>query len=394
MFLHRELRAITASRVLRQASVGLVNVYIPLIMLSRGAQIWQVCAFYLAYSAAKLAVNYPSMLLINRYGVQLGMQAAILFSMLHLASLTVYVSTGGDLPAYAGAVSLALTNSFLWNSEHLHVSRVLAPERKGRDIAVMTILQGAAALFAPLAGGLAMAAGGQVLTLCLAVALAMCAAWPARRLDRIGTGHQPVRVIKYSLWHAPLRDSVANFSFNVNATTFSTVWPVYLALTIGSFATLGWVVFAAELISLALMFVAGRRGDGKGRRVLLEGSVATGFLNCLRILATTPMALAGLGGALQAAASYQQTSWTSIYYGHARRNGPNYIMSLEIAGDLANIAVWGALLASFRLFDGTTQQFTAVFVTAGIASLGCLLISKEPATAPPSPAELRTVGNT
>ncbi|MFE0105823.1 hypothetical protein [Streptomyces sp. NPDC059009] len=392
MFLHRELRAITVSRVLRQASLGLVNVFIPLIMLTRGARLWQVCAFYLVYATAKLAVNYPSMLLINRFGVQLGMQAAIAFSLLHLMSLTAYVSGSGDLAVHAGAVSLALTNSFLWNSEHLHVSRVLAPERKGRDIAVMTILQGAVGLLAPLAGGLAMATGGQVLTLCLAAALALCAAWPARRLDRIGGGHQRVRVIRYSLRHAPLRDSVANFSFNVNATVFSTVWPVHLALTLGSFATLGWVVFGAELISLALMFVAGKRGDRKGRRVLREGSVATGLLNCLRMVVTTPVAIAGLGGALQAAASYQQTSWTSIYYGHARRRGPNYIMSLEIAGDLANIAVWGALLAAFTLSDGGTGPFTASFVAAALASVGCLLISKEPTAHGAEPGEPSLAG--
>src|SRR3990167_5921946 len=90
--LHGDLVGITISKLITTFGSELVVVFIPLLLLNTGLKLWQVCLFYVGYAISKLVVNYPSALIINRYGARLGLICGTTATALFMLLLTFYVA--------------------------------------------------------------------------------------------------------------------------------------------------------------------------------------------------------------------------------------------------------------------------------------------------------------
>jgi hypothetical protein len=353
----------------------MVNVFLPLLLLERGAELWHICLFYIGYALCKLVINYPSIVLVERRHPGFGLGVALLASAVYLILLEAYVSGAGDWLIVLAPAALAWMNAFLWNSQHIHISRALDVARRGRDMALLNTFTHLAILAAPLIGGILITLVGQQALLYAAIGIIVVAAFPARsarHLPRFPTpslgGSRP----------APARDLLANLSFNAHNMVHFLVWPVYLAVVIGEFAAIGLLTAAAEAVGLMLLMVAGKRGDrGATRRVLVEGTAATMVLHLARLAAITPVAITLIGGAVTAAIGYQQIPWVSTYYAHARRRGAGYVLWMEMAGDIGYVLAWSALLITALVWATPQAFFITAFLLAAFFTLGCLLIDKE-----------------
>ena len=56
--IHKNLVRITLSSLIYTVSGGLVGVFLPLILLGNGLQLWQMCGFYVIYGVFKILINY------------------------------------------------------------------------------------------------------------------------------------------------------------------------------------------------------------------------------------------------------------------------------------------------------------------------------------------------
>lgn len=90
--IHGDLVGITVSKLITTFGSELVVVFIPLLLLNSGIKLWQVCVFYVGYAISKLVVNYPSAVLINRYGARLGLIFGTSATALFMLLLTLYVA--------------------------------------------------------------------------------------------------------------------------------------------------------------------------------------------------------------------------------------------------------------------------------------------------------------
>lgn len=377
--IHADLVSLTLSRLISRFGTGLVVVFIPLLLLARGLKLWQVCAFYICYAIAKLSVNYPSTLLINKYGVRMGIIVGLIATTVFMILLTCYISSASLLLLPFMALAMAIQNSFTWNAEHLHISRVMDMERKGRDLATIESLLRAAGIITPLIGGLIVSFFGQAWLTAIASVLVALAIIPVWHLDKLGGGHIRATELKYNLRQAPVRDMIANFGYNAHTLVGIMVWPVYLAIFIPNFRDIGIITTVASLIAVIVLLVAGRRGDkGKSYQVLVEGTAASSAVHIARILASSnPIIITIISACYDVALTYQQNPWTSLYYTHSRKGGINYIMSMEIVGDLAYLSLW-SLLGVIAYFVGDTIFFTVAFSFAAVIAWLCLLMRKEP----------------
>lgn len=376
--LHGDLVGITVSKLITTFGSELVVVFIPLLLLNTGLKLWQVCLFYVGYAISKLIVNYPSALIINRYGARLGLICGTAATALFMLLLTFYVAwqIGGLLIAMA--IMLALQNSFTWNSQHLFISRAMNMERKSRDLATIESLIRIVAVFTPLAGGFIALFFGQVWLTAIATAIVFTSIIPIWRIDQQAGGHATHNQLKYSIKAAPLRDVVANFGFNAHGLVGMMVWPIYLAVFVPDFRTIGIVTTIAALIAIVVLQIAGRRADkGKTYRVLVEGTTASSFVHIIRIIASSnPITITVVSTLYDIVLGYQQNAWASLYYSHTREKGINYIMSMEIAGDMAYVVMWGVLgLVAFT--TGDTSFFTVAFGSAAVLAWLCLFMSRE-----------------
>ena len=196
-----------------------------------------------------------------------------------------------------------------------------------------------------------------------------------RNIDTEAGGHQKVRHIRYSLSYAPKRDLIANFAFNTHTAIGGLVWPIYLALALSTINAIGIVTtLGALLAAVALLFIGSRNDRIGTHNVLAEGSRLTFFSHMLRLVPATIATVTFINVVWSLALRYQLNPWTSTYYSHTREKGMNYILSMEIACDIAYVVTFVATFALIYLL-GQQVGFMLLFVSAAFMSLLCNLIT-------------------
>lgn len=375
--LQHDLRSVTGALTLFHLGKALAGVFIPLVILQSGGALWQVAAFYVVYAVVKLLINYPIVLAIQRWGAHVGLGAGFLGGALQFACILGYAATAHPVWLIGGAVSLAVSNAFVWSAQHLHISRIMSDATKSSSLATMAIINQGIDIAAPLIGGLIGVLLGAEALLAVAVLAVLASIYPLRRMRALDQASHREEKVVYNLRNAPRRDITANFFFNIETSIGTMLWPIYLAVVIKSFGGIGVITALAAVATVVTLWLAGRRGDkGKDRAVLTQGVAANSVIHLLRIFAQSPVAVTLVSAGYKASLAYFGNAWTSTYYHHAKRKGIPYIMSMEIGCDLAYVTVWSLLLVTLLLGSSETF-FVAAFVIAAVSAWGCLLISRQ-----------------
>ena len=90
--LQRELVHIAAALNIYGFASALIGVFIPLVILKSGGQLWQIAVFYLIYALVKLVLNYPITLLIQRKGAHFGIAAGFIGGTLEMLAILGFAS--------------------------------------------------------------------------------------------------------------------------------------------------------------------------------------------------------------------------------------------------------------------------------------------------------------
>lgn len=373
--LHRDLINITAANTLMHFGGALIEVFVPLLLITHGLSLLGVSVFYLVYAAVKLAVNYQAMRLTNRFGARLSLIFARMVYILYLLCLVAIVNGHPLWIAWIMAAALAFTNAFQWNAQHAHISRVINMERKGKDIARIDSIDMIAASVAPAVSAVLALLLNQDWPLYVAVASIVVSIYWLRGIDSEAGGHVAESTLRYNLSHAPKRDLLANFAFNFHTAIGGLVWPMYLAFVLGTVGSIGLVTTIGALGTAIFLLFVGNRNDNVGTsKVLAEGSIATFVAHLMRLLPGTAVVIGAVNIIWMIALRYQLNPWTSTYYAHTREKGFNYILSMEIACDVAYVALFITVFILLSLL-GYQAGFYVLFVLAALMSLVCTKIT-------------------
>ncbi|CAN5190239.1 hypothetical protein BH09PAT3_BH09PAT3_0340 [soil metagenome] len=357
---------------------NIAGIFIPFIILQGGGKLWTIGLFYLVYAVIKLAINYPLMRLIQRRGAHFGLGFGFVLSGFQMVSILGYAQFHSIAFLLIAATFLAFTNGFVWNAQHYFISKYMDSATKSSSIATIEIYGRLFDIIGPILGGLVGAVFGPIWLLVAALVCIAATAWPLRRMGNLTIVQEDSGNLGYHLRGAPKRDLIANFCFNIESSIGSMAWPIYLAVVLASFKSIGSVGAIAAVASIITTWIAGHRGDrGKDRAVLREGVVASSVIHVLRIILTTPIGITVISAAYKSSLAYLMNSWTSTYYQHAQDKGSQYIISMEIACDLAYVALWGLFLTLALVIHDTRLLFNIVFIVAAVAAWGCLLITRQ-----------------
>lgn len=378
--LQSDLFSVSQALLLYRLGNNLVGVFIPLVILKSGGELWMIAAFYLVYALVKLGANYPFMRIIQQKGAHFGLGAGFIFGALQLASILAYSVHSNVAFLVAGAAFLAFANAFSWTARHLFVSQTIKNRTRSSNIATMEIYGSLVDIAGPLIGGVIGIFFGSTWLLWVAIICILATFLPLRNMGKVPIKNDfpPVR---YDFSGAPRSDLVANFCWNIETSIGLMLWPIYLAVVLASYRSIGGVTAIAAVASIMTIWFAGHRGDrGNDRSVLKQGVAVASLVDLSRIVVATTFDIALVGAIYKSALAYLGNSWTSIYYGNAKVVGPQYIMSMEIACDLAYVALWGTLLTVLLTIGNVNLFFNFAFVVAAMAAWGCLLISRQTKT--------------
>jgi hypothetical protein len=353
------------------------GVFIPLIILQRGAPLWVIASFYVIYACIKLALNYPITRLIQKWGAHIGLGIGFATSGLLLVSILGYSWSGSYWFLLSGATSLAIANAFIWNSQHVHISTVMDETTKSSSIASIEIIGQSLDVISPILGGAIGLILGPISLMGISLLCLATSILPLRKMGKLKTHNSSVR-LRYSLKGAPKGDLFANFCYNIETSVGVMLWPIYLAVILKTYNAIGFITAVAAIATISTVWLAGRSGDaGKDRQVLTLGATISSLSHAMRLLAIAPLTIAAVSVLYKASLAYLQNAWVSSYYTHAKKYGLQYIMSMEIACDLAYLILWGSLLVTLLISGSPTAFFSLAFITAAVAAWGCLFIGKQ-----------------
>jgi hypothetical protein len=317
------------------------------------------------------------MRIIQNKGAHFGLGAGFTFSIFEISSILGYSHSHSLVFLILASVSLAFTNGFVWNAQHFFISRNMNSATKSSSIASIEIYGRIFDIIGPIIGGFVGAEFGVDWLLVAAIICIATTIRPLTKMTSLSLAAKPVH-IQYGLHGAPKRDLIANFCFNIESAIGNMIWPVYLAVIIASFKSIGGIAAVAAAAAMIATWVAGHRGDkGKDRSVLRQGVMASSIVDVLRTIATGPAAITAISAAYQSSLAYLINPWTSTYYQHAQDQGPQYIISMEIACDLAYVTLWGLFFILATTIHDTRIIFNIIFLLAASAAWGCLLITRQ-----------------
>lgn len=375
--IQQQLQSVATAMILFRLGSNIAGVFIPFVVLQRGGELWMVAAFYLVYSAVKAACNYPFMRINQRKGPHYGMGLGFLAGVLQLVAVLGYAVLGELAFLVIGAVSLGISNAFLWTAQHLFVSQVIDDRTRSSNIASIEIFGRLSDVAGPLIGGFIGAAFGADWVLAAAISVILLTTVPLRRMGYISLP-KGLPAVRYNLRGAPAQHLLANFFWNTETTIGIMLWPMFLAVYLAGYQSIGWAAAAAALAAVIVTWLAGQNGDrGHNRTVLKTGAILTSLVDITRFFVSSPLSITAVGVAYRSSLSYLQNAWTSTYYGNAKKLGPQYIMSMEIICDLAYLTIWGSLLAVLLVTNNPEALFGAAFAVAPLAALGTMFLREQ-----------------
>lgn len=359
-------------------ATSIIGVFVPLIIISSGGRLWTVGLFYLVYAFVKLSINYMCLRLIQARGAYFGLGIGFIFSALQMTGILGYSHYHHIGLLIAASISFALTNGFLWNTQHYFISKYMVDANKSSSIASIEVYGRFGDITGPVIGGIVGALFGASWLLLASLLCMVATIIPLRKMKNLSTRDDKAEPFAYNLRGAPVSDLIANFSFNIETLIGKMAWPVYLAVVLHGYKSIGSVATIAAFASIVTTSIAGRRGDkGKDRSVLRQGVTASSIIDVARLAATATPFIVVVSTAYEASLAYLSNAWTSTYYHHARSKGPQYIASMEIACDLAYVIFWSVFSILAITIHSTKILFDIVFLVAAAAAWGCLLITKQ-----------------
>lgn len=347
-----EISELYASRMLRMLALNLAASFMSIFLYQHGFSIPFIGMFWGIFYAFKALVSIPMAAIAARIGSKHGI---LVSNLLFIPSMIAFAL----VPQY-GPWLLALVVLFQGTSATLYAisysidfSKVKSVKHAGKEIAYMNIIEKMTTGLSPLIGGLLAFAFGPEVVLVIAAFLFMLAAVPLLQTAEQERPHQKLN-FKGFPWHLVRPNIAAQFSVGFDIFTSGTAWTLFTAVFIIGVASTNEVYAANGALLSVVLFAAlgasyayGRLIDrNRGKYLLRFASIGNSITHFMRAFTGTPIGVAGLNIANEAATTGYTMAYTRGVFDNADLSGQRTTY-LGIVETQSNI---GAAVGGFLLF--------------------------------------------
>lgn len=374
-----EIAELYASRVLRMLALNIASSFMSIFLYQHGFSIPFIALFWAIFFGFKSLIAIPAAAVAARIGAKHGI---LISNLMYIPSMIAFAF----VPEY-GIWLLVIVVIFQGASSALYsisysidFSKVKNATHAGKEIAYMNIVEKVTTGLSPLIGGLIAFLLGPQVVLAIAAVLFAIAAVPL-----LQTGEQELPRQKLDFkgfpWHLVRPNIIPQIAIGIDAFTSGIVWTLFTAVfIIGVSATNEVYALNGALLSVVLFaalgasYAYGRLIDRKrGGDLLRIASIGNALTHVMRAFTTTPIAIAGLNVANEAATTGYTMAYTRGVFDNADLSGKRttYLGIIEV---LSN---FGAALGSVVLFFliGPLGDHRAIQVFFFIAAAIVLLIA-------------------
>jgi len=371
-----EIAELYASRLLRMLAINIAASFMSIFLYQHGYSIAFIALFWAVFFGFKSLIAIPSAAITAHIGAKHGILISNLLyipSMLAFAFVPVY-----GIWVLAIVVILQGTSSAMYSiSYSIDFSKVKSVEHAGKEIAYMNIVEKVTTGLSPLIGGVIAYLFGPQVVLGIAAILFAVAAAPLLRTAEQELPRQKLN-FKGFPWHLVRSTLVPQIALGFDVFTSGTVWTLFTAVFIIGvgvtnevYAINGALLSVVLFAALGASYAYGRLIDRKrGGDLLRIASVANALTHALRAFVVTPIGIAGLNVANEAATTGYTMAYTRGIFDNADLSGKRttYLGVIEV---LANFgAALGGLVLFFLVVNiGDHRAMQVFFFIAAVVVL-------------------------
>jgi len=347
-----EVSELYASRMLRMLALNIAASFMSIFLYQNGFGIPFIALFWGMFFLFKTLIALPVAALAARIGAKHGI---LISNIMYIPSMIIFalIPEYGPLLLIAVVILQGASSALYSISYSTDFSKVKSSLNAGKEIAYMNIVEKVTAGLSPLIGGLLALAFGPQVVLVIAAILFSLAAAPLLRTAEQERPHQKLN-FKGFPWHLVRPNIAPHIALGFDVFTSGTVWSIFTAVFIigvastnevyaANGALMSVVVFAALGASYAYGKIIDRKKGGELLRVAAIGNALT---HLMRAFTTTPVAVAGLNVANEAATTGYTMAFTRGVFDNADLSGQR-VTYLGVVEALSNL---GAALGGFLLF--------------------------------------------
>ncbi|RWZ78296.1 MAG: hypothetical protein EOT05_00840 [Candidatus Microsaccharimonas sossegonensis] len=347
-----EVSELYASRMLRMLALNIAASFMSIFLYQQGFTIPFIALFWGIFFFWKTIIALPAAAITARIGSKHGI---FLSNLIYIPSMIIFAL----VPVYGSwllvfVVLLQGTSSVLYSiSYNTDFSKVKSVLHAGKEIAYMNIVEKVTTGLSPLIGGLlAFVFGPQVVLVVAAVLFSLAAAPLLRTVEQ----ERPRQKLNFKSLPWPLvrPNIVAQIAIGFDVFTSGTVWTMFVAVFIlgvtstnSVYAANGALLSVVLFAALGASYAYGKLIDrNKGKELLRTASVGNALTHLMRGFISTPVAVAGLNIANEAATTGYTMAYTRAMFDNADLSGERvtYLGLIEVQSNL------GAALGGFMLF--------------------------------------------
>lgn len=372
-----EVAELYASRMLRMLALNIVASFMSIFLYQYGFSIPSIALFWGSFFLFKTFIALPMAALAARIGAKHGILVSNFMYIPSMILFSLFPEYGPYL--LIPVVLLQGASSSLYAISHnTNFSKVKSAVHAGKEIAYMNIIEKVTAGLSPLIGGyLAFVFGPQVV-LVIASVLFSLAAVPLMMTPEHEKPRQKLN-FKGFPWHLVRPNIASQVAMGFDAFTSGTIWTIFVAVFIlgvhsdnavyvANGALLSVVLFAAFGASYTYGKIIDRR---KGGDLLRIASFANVLIHLMRSFTSTPVGVAGLNVANEAATTGFVMAYTRGVFDNADLSGKR-ITFLGIVDLKSSL---GSAIAAFLFFflasvmDDKLSIHVFFYITAAVALL-------------------------
>jgi MFS family permease len=372
-----EIAELYASRMLRMLALNMTAAFASIYLYQIGYSVFFIALLWAAFYFLKFAIAMPLAAMVARIGPK---HAILISNVLYIPALIALalLPTFGTL-VLIGMVIFQASSSMLYQIAYsVDFSKVKSVKHAGKEIAYMNILEKITTGLSPLIGGLLAFALGPQAVIIIAAGLFSIAALPLFKTAEQELPNQRLAFRGFP-WRLVTRNIPSEMALGFDAFTSGTVWTLFTAITIIGiaadnevYATNGILLSVVLLSALGASYAYGRLIDRRrGKELLQIAAIVNSITHFLRPFIGTPVAIAGLNIANEAATAGYGMSYTRGNFDNADLSGrrTTYIGIMEALANLGAALAAVALAALTLIVSEARSMEYFFFIAAAVVLL-------------------------
>lgn len=369
-----EVSELYLARMLRTFAVHLISIFVGVYLYNLGYSLVFIVGYMACFYALKMFFAFPALYYVRKHGPK----HAILFSnLLYIPALLIFSympEQGAGYGLFVVALFGVLQGLSVTVYDYAYMvdfSKVKHAGHAGKELGFMQVLEKAASVAGPLAGGLIATFFGPQVAIVISAALFAVAAIPLLKTAEPIELKQKLKLRSYP-WRGTYRGIIAQSGIGFDIVASVTAWSLFLAAVVmaGSddtiYASLGALASISMAAAIIAAMVFGKYIDRKGGRSLLRiGVLSKSLSHALRPLVGHPAAAAGVNAIGEVSYTGYSMAFTRGLFDTADRSGHRllYLFFIEISSNFGAALACVLLAVALFMFDPIIA-FTLFFTCA------------------------------